>query len=683
MKLLSTLLLAAVVHAATYTRVVIPADSHPAVQSAAKILAGKLQVPVAQGTPQSGDIVLATDPKAAANDGYKITFQNGIATITGARPRSFLYAAGDLIQWKDRASGTYLREPSFAIRTATYDAGRTVADYIAELGVNILITKPNPTVVTLEQTLPEVFAQLSPADQARLRTARANQAERNRGLVKEAHDADVQIYAFLYGNDPTGWSRPIYDAALKAYPSIKGTPQPHSWEKGYLCPSDPLTWKFIRAYIEDFMDGSAADGMYATFWDRFGIYCHDDRCQRNGLDQFPNELYENVKQYREAMHGKPLVVRTWSSGSPHWLRDEYVHAPGYDHFGGSGEQLWGRVIKEDPADIIIQTKVYDSDCEPDPRFSPLVGKARPHTEIAEYQEAGQTIGRFYFPASSVDYITWTMRKARGLMGASGGVNVFPGGTMQSDYSVFDDILNSINLYAWRELAWDVNADTGKIWTDWATPIYGAQAAPHIIKALRLSEEAVNRTFSTLGMGSSTNSDFAGTIDRRETLLQYTNRYFLPDYLRFLEPTKENIQRVQAEKAEALRKIDEMIHELDLAKPYLTKSQADELATRFNWFKEFAICNTRLEESLWRYRYLRALAGMLTTDKDQLKELSAAYEAVKEHSKLLFRYDPQQKFTCYTTTLGQLRTKPALGSPIPLMKEIYDASLQFVENYTGP
>ena len=58
---------------------------------------------------------------------------------------------------------------------------------------------------------------------------------------------------------------------------------------------------------------------------------------------------------------------------------------------------------------------------------------------------------------------------------------FPGGTMQSDYSVFDDILNSINLYAWRELSWNVNADPAKIWKDWATPIYGAQAAPHISK----------------------------------------------------------------------------------------------------------------------------------------------------------------------------------------------------------
>jgi hypothetical protein len=673
---------AATLEAAAYKRIHVSPDAHPAIQSAAKILAKKLQIPVATDTVQSGDIALTTDPKAAAHDGYKITFQNGIAAITGARPRSLLYAAGDLDQWKNRTSGVYLREPAFAIRTASYDASRTVADYIAELGVNVLITRSNPSVVTLEQTLPEVFAQLSAADQARLKRARSEQSERNREFTKEAHDTDVEVYAFLYGNDPTGWSRPIYDAALKAYPSIKGTPQPNSWEKGYLCPSDPLTWKFIRAYVEDFIDGAAADGMYATFWDRFGIFCHDDRCQRSGMDHFSSELYENVKQYREALHGKPLVVRTWSSGDPHWLRDEYVHAPGYGSFGGTGEELWGRVFKEGAADIIIQTKVYNSDCEPDAQFSPLVGKAKPHTEIAEYQESGQTLGRFYFPASSVDYITTTMRKSHTLVGAGGGVNVFPGGTMQSDYSVFDDILNSVNLYAWRELSWNINADPAKIWTDWATPIYGPQAAPHIVKALRLSEEAVDRTFSTLGLGSSTNSDFAGNIARRETLLRYTNRYYQPEYAKFLEPTKENIQRVRDEKLEALRKIDEMIRELDLARPSLTKAQADELATRFDWLKEFAICARYLDESLWRYRYLRHLGEMLTTDKEQLKELSAAYDAVKEHSKRLFRFDPQQKFTCYGTTLGQLRTRPALGSPIPLMKEIYESSEALVRTWAG-
>jgi hypothetical protein len=55
-------------------------------------------------------------------------------------------------------------------------------------------------------------------------------------------------------------------------------------------------------------------------------------------------------------YGQKLVVRTWSSGVPHWLEDQWVHAPGYDHFGGSGEDLWKRVFRDLPADIIIRPR---------------------------------------------------------------------------------------------------------------------------------------------------------------------------------------------------------------------------------------------------------------------------------------------------------------------------------------
>jgi hypothetical protein len=688
-----------------YRRIITAQAAHPAIRSAAQIIARKLALadsaikPMADPSlPGNGEILLVAAPatpaqlqllgekaKAIRHDGYLIVFRNGGALIYGNRPRSLLYAAGDCRLWKDRSAGTFVREPDFAIRTGQYNANRAVAEYVAELGVNRLIGKPNDAVVTLKQTLPEVYGQLSPAEQTRLNRARAERAQRHAAFARACHDADVEYDAFLYGNDFTLWSPALYRAALAAYPSVQGRPAPASWEKAYLCPSDPLTWKLVRAYLQDFMEQSAADGMVATFWDRYGIYCQDDRCQQSGLNKFPNEIYECVKQYRDALRplNKTLIVRTWSSGVPHWLRDEFVHAPGYGGFGGSGLDLWSRVIKELPADIVIQTKVYNADCQPDPPFSLLLGRARPHREIAEYQISGQTVGRFYFPASSVDYNAWTMRKAHQMVGGEGGVNVFPGGTHQSNYSVFDDALNSINLYAWRQLSWNVNADLEKVWMEWAVPIYGERAAPHIIKLLKLSEEAVNRTFSTLGLGSDTNSGFAGNIARRETLLMYTNRYYLPEYAKQLEPTRENIERVVAEKAEALRKIDEMLAELEQARPALRAPQYEELATRIDWLKEYAICARHLDESLWRYRYLRHLASLQTTDPEQLNYLAAAYEQIQAHDKRLFRYDPAQRFSGYDRPLGQLQVKPSLGSPLPLMRELYDKSKQLIEGIVGP
>jgi hypothetical protein len=200
--------------------------------------------------------------------------------------------------------------------------------------------------------------------------------------------------------------------------------------------------------------------------------------------------------------------------------------------------------------------------------------------------------------------------------------------------------------------------------------------------MRLSEEATYRTFSPLGMGSSTNSDFAGNIARREALLRYTNRYYLPDFAKYLEPTSENIARIVKEKAACLKNVEEMMHEFELAKPHLTADQAAELETRFRWLQVFAIVNTTLDESLWRYRYLRHLAAMLTTDPSQMAPLEQAYARVREHQLRLFQYDPTQKFTCYDRPLGQLATKPGLGNPLPLMKEIYDQSKALIEQQSG-
>lgn len=703
---LSLLTVSQMASAANYEKIVVSASCPLAINSAADIISQKLGLPhsaiqtvAAPGAPQKGEIVLVTAPGTAAQsdvlgstpaeikyDGYAIVFHNGGALIYGARPRSLLYAAGDVVLWKDRTSGTYVRNPAFAIRSAPWYGQESLAQYVAEMGVNIIIGKQhegNP--VTFKQTLPTVYDQLSQADQKQL-DQQSKRIEQNAAQFAQAcHNADVSYFPFLYGNNFRLWSPALYQAVVKTYPSARGTPAPHSWEKATLCPSDPMTWKVMDAYVKEFVEKMHGDGLYTTFWDHYGLYCQDARCQNDGLNQFSNELHVCVKHYHDVLAplGKKLVIRTWASGVPHWFRDEWVHAPGYGGFSGAGTDVWSRVIQDLPADILLQTKVYNSDCQPDPPFSKLLGHAQPHPEIAEYQISGQTTGRFYFPASTVDYTARTMKRSLKLISSDGGVSVFPGGTQQSNYSLLKDILNSINLYAWRQLSWQVNVNVDQIWRDWAVPIYGARAAPYIIKALRLSEDVINKAFSPLGLGTDTNSGFPGDIRRRETLLKYTNRYYLPEYARYLEPTRENIQRLVAQDTACLKEIDEMFQQLELAKPYLSKAQADELTTRFEWLKQFAIVNSALNESLWRYRYLRYEASMLTTDPEQMKYLAHAYDTVRSHQKLLFQYRPDEQFSCYYVPLGQLERKPSLGNPMPLMRELYQGSRDYVESAVGP
>jgi hypothetical protein len=687
--------------AARYSRIHIPTDAHPAVHSAARMLAVKLGLTENAIATYSdtaahrrGSIVFALKetrgiPASLSGqiqrDGYAVQTQTNSVMICGARPRSLLYAAGEPHRWIDRTAGVWVRNPDFALRLSGWHPRLEAAELAATLGANTF-TAPLPASVSLRDQMPEVYAKLSPDVQQRLVAGVEPAMKRNAEIVKEFHDADLTVFSELpYGNNFSRWSPPVYEAFLAVYPSARGVPEQHSWEKAALCPSDPATWKLLDAYVEEWARQSQADGVAATFWDQYGMFCHDSRCKANGLDQFKNELYESISHYYAAIRplGKQLHLRTWSSGCPHWLGNEYVHAPGYGQFSESHYELWSRVAKETPAEILMQTKVYHSDCEPDAPFDTMLGKCQPHREIVEYQDVGQTIGRQYFPASEVNYMARTMKNALSLVGHEGGTQIGIGATMQTDYDAYADILNSCKIYAWRELSWDVNADLDKMWADWAAQFYAPEAAPHIIKAIQLSEDAVYKTFSPLGFGSATNSDFAGTIARREVLLRYTNRNYLPEYTKFLEPTKENIDLIVDEKKKALADIDEMFAALEAARPHLTAAQEQEIETRIDWLRQFAICNVTLDVGLWRFRYLRAQAAMLTTDPEQLKPLAEAWDTIAKTAPMLFRFDPAQKFSCYDVPLGRLRRKPALGTPLPLMREIYARSLGFMEESVGP
>ena len=534
--------------------------------------------------------------------------------------------------------------------------------------------------------MPEVHRALSEADRKRLLASAADRKAKNAATVKEFHDADVEVYALLpYGNNFATWSPALYAATLKAYPTAKGVPMANSHESAALCPSDADGWRVLEAYVKEYAEQCGGDGISATFWDNYSAFCQDARCKANGLDQFPNEVYEFLSRYHTLLTpmGQKLHMRTWSSGCPHWLGTNYVHAPGYGQFGLTHPELWARVIKETPADLIMQTKIYHSDCEPNSRFTTLLGKCKPHVEMVEYQQVGQFIGRQYFPASTVNYTAATMKKALELVGAHGGVQMHAGGTNQPEqFDIFADILNSNCIYAWRELTWNINADLATMWHEWATQIYGEAAAPAMVTFMRASEDACTWCWSPLGHGSSTNADFAGNIARREVLLRYTNRYYLPEYAAYLEPTLENVARMEKQKSDCMAKIGEMKAALGLARPHLTEAQAAEVTTRFEWFRHFAICNTTLDVSLWRFRYLRGLAAKLTTDPKQMQELAAAYDLIEIEAPKLFQYDKAQKLSMYRVPLGELQRPPALGNPRSLMHDIYTQSLRFVLESVG-
>ena len=530
----------------------------------------------------------------------------GNFVVKATTRRAFLYANYESNRWMNASSYPFVRDPHFKFRGL--DVSRSpepLKEWIAATGAN---------AVYLKRGRPDAK------------------------LLRECAELGVPAYGFLYGCDAAKWNRERYDEFIAAYPSSKGVTPQKSWEKGTMCPSDPATREFFAAAIREIAESDVA-GVVVCLWDDYGLNCVCDRCKANGFaGNWGRQVAFAVKAWEDAIIplDKELIVRTWASGASHWLGDEWVHAPGYG--GESGEPLavWGEAMRTAGKSVKFQTKVYNADCQPDPPFSALLQVA-PCREIAEWQITGQTVGLQYLPASVVDQTARQMRRVAELVSSEDGVMMYAGSYKRNGgYAALSDDLNSVNVHVWRQLSWNPNEDVESLWREWAVPRHGTNAES-VIAAMKSSEKATVAAFSPLGLGAPTESFFANTAERRESLLRYTNRFFLPEGIAALAPTKENIARVIAGKDAALAQL---------------KGDGE----RFDWLRAQLKVSRALDGALWRYFHMRECAKEGRIDTDDLAGIEADFETVRANAKDI----------C-----------PGLGSPIPLMRDIRDKARQLV------
>ncbi len=536
--------------------------------------------------------------------------ERGRFVVKAETERAFLYANYESNRWMHATRYPFVRDPHF--KTRALDVSRSpepLRDWIAATGANA------------------VYFKRGRPDAKRLRECAA---------------LGVDAYSFLYGCDAAKWNRARYDEFVAAYPSAKGVSPEKSWEKGTLCPSDAATAAFFGEAVREIAVPQVV-GVVVCLWDDYGLNCVCDRCKANGFaGDWGRQVAFAVKAWEDALKPlkKKLIVRTWSSGASHWLGDEWVHAPGYG--GPSGEPLsvWGEAMAAAGAGVLFQTKVYNADCQPNPPFSALLQVA-PRRDIAEWQITGQTVGRQYFPAPVVAQTARQFARVKGLVSREGGVMLYAGTYKRDGYAALSDRLNSVNLHVWRQLSWDPGEDEDALWREWAEPLYGADWRV-VVAALKAGEAASVASFSPLGLGAPTESVFAKNVERRETLLRYTNRYFLAEGKSALEPTQENVARVIAQKDAALAELDAAIAKLGKG------VVADADLVRFGWLRAHLAASRELDANLWRLRLLkrqRALGG--PTDA-LLREIREGAERICA-------------FKC-----GFPRE---IGSPVPLMKDI--------------
>ena len=256
------------------------------------------------------------------------------------------------------------------------------------------------------------------------------------------------------------------------------------------------------------------------------------------------------------------------------------------------------------------------------------------------------MGLQYLPASVVEQTTRQMRRVAEIVSPEGGVMLYAGAYKRGDgYRALSDDLNSVNIHVWRQLSWNPRDDVESLWREWAAPRHGA-AAEKVIAAMKASERATVAAFSPLGLGAPTESFFVRTAERRESLLRYTNRYFLPEGRAALAPTRENIARVIAEKDTAIAEIDRVLP---------TNPE------RFGWLKAQLLVSRALDGALWRYFHLRDCAKSGLTDAEDIHGINADFEMVRRYRKEL----------C-----------PELGSPVALRRDIREKAAREAGNPGG-
>ncbi len=555
------------------------------------------------------------DEKSRKQSNNQTIKQSNIFVVKAASERAFLYANYESNRWMNASSYPFVRDPHFKFRAL--DVSRSpepMKEWIAATGANA------------------VYLKRGRPDAKRLR---------------ECAELGVPAYGFLYGCDAAKWNRERYDEFVAAHPSSKGVTPPKSWEKGTMCPSDPATREFFAATIREIAESGVA-GVVVCLWDDYGLNCACDRCKANGFaGNWGRQVAFAVKAWEGAVKplGKELIVRTWASGASHWLGDEWVHAPGYGGESGEPLSVWGEAMNSAGKGVKFQTKVYNADCQPDPPFSALLQVAS-RREIAEWQITGQTVGLQYLPASVVDQTARQMRRVAELVSPEDGVMMYAGSYKRNGgYAALSDDLNSVNIHVWRQLSWNPNEDVESLWREWAVPRHGTNAEA-VIAAMKSSERAAVAAFSPLGLGAPTESFFANSAERRESLLRYTNRFFLPEGIAALAPTKANIARVVEEKDAAIADLERSLVGRD-----------DPIAPqRFGWLLAQLKVSRALDGALWRYFHLRECAKEGRLDAEDLAGIEADFETVRA--------------ICNETC-------PGLGSPVPLMRDIRDKARHLV------
>ena len=285
-------------------------------------------------------------------------------------------------------------------------------------------------------------------------------------------------------------------------------------------------------------------------------------------------------------------------------------------------------LEKSPRDVIVMTKDVPHDWYPFLPHDPLLGRFKNHTQILEVGTNAENGGMNYIPYQQADYIKYRVDYSR-----SKGVQGYVARLDTKNRHVLGTP-NEVSLYAMKRFTEDPALGTDSFWKEWAVLNYGEKAAPFMIRALRPSFDGVNKMFFFLGMWLTDHSrippyDYAvGHISSRSPAKWEKNSKYKPLEDELNRPTEETLEKVLAEKDDAIRIQAGCKAELEKAKEHLSPDVYSDLSRRFDIWRHDAETWRAFAEAFFAYRVFEE-----TKDKTMLYRSERAVDNLEKWAKV--------------------------------------------------
>lgn len=388
--------------------------------------------------------------------------------------------------------------------------------------------------------------------------SRVDTVERRRRMINElisyAHSWGVKVvlYTSEFNHEPD-----IYQRCPELHGILPETWSEgrHSYIRGCMCLSKDIVWQYLRAKVKETLESlPELDGI--ELWmvevpSEFGI-CACPKCRSKARHEWIEKLINEVRSaIDEVSPTITLYVKTFQSSQGALELERF--APLKDHL---------------PQNTFISCKAQWGDMAYLNDPNPLLGWIQDGKEVAEFDTGGEYCG-CGLGAMICCYPEYIAERIR--LYYSKGVRKFLARHAVPEWP--NKEFTGINDIAFFKLSWDITLDVDQIWKSWAQEQFGAAHEP-MTELLKLSDDVVNKSlYVRRACANRHYYIFCDTLDSLKYMMFDLSAFMIEGCLEQLEPTRENIEQILAEKEEAIELCAKMRDAYERAAPLLSEDTA--------------------------------------------------------------------------------------------------------------